>query len=156
MKIVIQRSLKSQVSVQNKIVGKIEHGLVILVAFKNGDTIEDIEYMIQKIIYLRIFEDEKHKMNQSIQEVNGQILSISQFTLYADTTNGRRPNFKDSLNREEAEILYHAFNDRLRQQNIIVETGIFGADMQVEITNDGPVTMIIESRDRFDKKQSGF
>ena len=156
MKIVIQRSLKSSVSVQNKIVGKIEHGMVIFVSFTQGDTLKDIDYLVEKILYLRIFEDENHIMNQSIQDVGGQILSISQFTLYADTKKGRRPNFQHCLNRDEASILYHQFNERLRGYLIDVETGVFGADMRVEITNDGPVTIIMESRDFFDKKQGRF
>ena len=141
MKIVIQRSLKSEVSVNNKIVGKIEKGLVLLVGFHEEDTIEDIDYLVNKIVKLRIFEDENQKMNKSILDVNGEILSISQFTLQADTKKGNRPSFK------KAKEMYELFNNKLKDKKINVYTGIYGADMKVSITNDGPVTIILESRE---------
>lgn len=147
MKIVIQRSLKSEVSVNNKIVGKIEKGLVLLVGFHEEDTIEDIDYLVNKIVKLRIFEDENQKMNKSILDVNGEILSISQFTLQADTKKGNRPSFIKAMNYEKAKEMYELFNNKLKEKNINVYTGIYGADMKVRITNDGPVTIILESRE---------
>ena len=145
MKVVIQRSKKSSVSVDNKVVGSIDQGLVVLVGFTNGDTVKDIEYIINKLIHLRIFNDEAGLMNKSLIDVNGSILSISQFTLYANTLKGRRPSYTDALNPIEAEPLYVLFNEMLKENNIKVETGIFGAEMEVKITNDGPVTIVIES-----------
>ncbi|MFA5603507.1 MAG: D-aminoacyl-tRNA deacylase [Bacilli bacterium] len=145
MKVVIQRSKKSSVSVDNNVIGKIDHGLVVLVGFTNGDTINEIKYIVNKIINLRIFDDEDGVMNKSLLDVNGSILSISQFTLYADTLKGRRPSYINALNPTDAEPLYDLFNKTLRENNINVETGSFGAEMIVNITNDGPVTIIIES-----------
>mgnify|MGYP004515718037 CR=1 FL=1 len=147
MKIVIQRSLKSEVSVNNKIVGKIEKGLVLLVGFHEEDTIEDIDYLVNKIVKLRIFEDENQKMNKSILDVSGEILSISQFTLQADTKKGNRPSFIKAMNYEKAKEMYELFNNKLKDKKINVYTGIYGADMKVSITNDGPVTIILESRE---------
>ncbi len=147
MKIVIQRSLKSEVSVNNKIVGKIEKGLVLLVGFHEEDTIEDIDYLVNKIVKLRIFEDENQKMNKSILDVNGEILSISQFTLQADTKKGNRPSFIKAMNYEKAKEMYELFNNKLKEKKNNVYTGIYGADMKVSITNDGPVTIILESRE---------
>lgn len=148
MKCVIQRSLSSDVKVNNTITGKIDNGLVIFVAFTYNDTIEDIKYMIKKIINLRIFDDENKIMNLSLKDINGSILSISQFTLYADTKKGNRPSYSNSLNKEEAIKLYDLFNNELKKENINVQTGIFGADMKVNINNDGPVTIIIDSKVR--------
>ncbi len=145
MRIVVQRSKEASVSVDNKIVGKIDHGMVILVGFTYNDTIEDIDYMINKVINLRIYDDENGVMNKSILDTNGSILSISQFTLYADATKGRRPSYVDALKGEEAIKLYDEFNKRLSEY-IKVETGIFGADMKVSLLNDGPVTILLESR----------
>lgn len=146
MKAVIQRSKESSVSVDNKIVGKINKGLVVLVGFTQGDGINDIDYIINKMLNLRIFNDDNGVMNKSLLEVGGSILSISQFTLYADTKKGRRPSYINALNPDEATKLYDLFNERIKEQGIDVETGIFGADMEVSIKNDGPVTIIIESR----------
>lgn len=151
MKILVQRSLNSNVSVDNKIVGQIEKGLVLFVGFTYGDTIDDIKYLIKKVINLRIFDDEKGVMNKSILDVSGSILSISQFTLYADTKKGNRPSYINALNGEEAIKLYDLFNDELRKNNIEVETGIFGSDMKVNIINDGPVTILLESRKKNEK-----
>lgn len=151
MKILVQRSLNSNVSVDNKIVGQIEKGLVLFVGFTYGDTIDDIKYLIKKVINLRIFDDEKGAMNKSILDVSGSILSISQFTLYADTKKGNRPSYINALNGEEAIKLYDLFNDELRKNNIEVETGIFGSDMKVNIINDGPVTILLESRKKNEK-----
>lgn len=144
MKVVIQRSLDSSVSVNNKKVG-IDKELVVLVGFTNSDTIKDIEYLVQKIINLRIFDDENHIMNKSILDIKGSILSISQFTLYAELK-GRRPSYKSAMNRHDALILYNLFNEKLSEY-VNVKTGVFGGDMKVNIVNDGPVTIIIESGD---------
>ena len=144
MKLVVQRSKKSKVTVDNKIVGKIENGLVVLVGFKNNDTIERIQKLTKKLVNLRIFDDENHIMNKSILDVNGSILSISQFTLYADCKKGNRPSYINSMKADDAKKLYELFNEEIKKYNVNVETGIFQADMKVEITNDGPVTIILE------------
>ena len=146
MKVVVQRSKKSSVSINNKIVGKIDKGLVILVGFTDGDSLKDIDYIVKKIINLRIFDDDNGVMNKSIKDVGGSILSISQFTLYAETKKGNRPSYIKAMNGNDATKLYDIFNDKLREY-INVETGVFGADMMVSISNDGPVTIIIESGD---------
>ena len=146
MRVVVQRSLNSNVSVNNKIVGSIDKGYVLLVGFNNNDTLEDIEYMVHKITNLRIFDDSNGNMNLSINDINGRILSISQFTLYGDVKKGNRPSFIDAMKYDEASKMYDIFNQKLKEAGYIVETGIFGEDMKVSITNDGPVTIIIESR----------
>ncbi len=143
MKVLVQRSKNSSVKVDNNIVGKINHGLVIFVGFTQTDTVKEIDYMINKIINLRIFDDENGIMNKSVLDVNGEILSISQFTLYADTKKGNRPSYVDSLNKDEATILYDLFNQKLKEK-IKIATGIFHAEMEVNIINDGPVTIILE------------
>ncbi len=147
MRVVVQRSGNSEVIVNNNIVGKIDKGLVILVGFTQGDSLSDIEYLVKKIINLRIFSDDKGLLNKSILNIKGSILSISQFTLYADTKKGNRPSFTKSLNKDEALNLYNMFNDCLKKY-VSVETGIFGADMLVKINNEGPITIIIDSKDR--------
>ena len=146
MRVIVQRSKESSVSVNNDTVGKINKGLVVLVGFTNDDTILDIKYIANKIINLRIFDDDKGIMNLSIKDIKGDILSISQFTLYADTKNGNRPSYINSMNRESAIKLYDLFNEELKSNNIHVETGIFGSEMNVLINNDGPVTIIIDSK----------
>ena len=151
MKIVVQRSLNSNVKVDNKIVGEIEKGLVLLVGFNREDTKDVLDKMIDKVVNLRIFEDENNIMNKSILDINGSILSISQFTLYADTKKGRRPSYINALNGEEAIKLYDLFNEKL-SKFVHVEKGIFGADMKVSILNDGPTTIILESGDFSAKK----
>jgi len=143
MKIVAQRVIESSVEVDNKIVGKSGHGLMLLVSFTHTDTLENVDYMVKKVLGLRIFDDENGVMNKSVLDVGGSILSISQFTLYADTKKGNRPSYINALNGEEAVKLYDAFNDKLKEQ-IHVETGIFGAEMKVSLINDGPVTIILE------------
>ena len=147
MKVVVQRVKKASVTVDNKVVGKINDGLCILVGFTEGDTIEDINYIVKKVINLRIFDDENGVMNKSVLDVNGKILSISQFTLYADTKKGNRPSYIKALGGNDAIKLYDKFNEVLKE-NINVEIGIFGADMKIEILNDGPVTIIIDSKER--------
>lgn len=145
MRTVIQRAKGANVVIDGKINGKIDNGLVILVGFTYGDTISDIDYMVNKIVNLRIFDDEFGVMNKSILEVGGTILSISQFTLYADTKKGRRPSYVNALNGEEATKLYDIFNQKLNEI-VHTETGIFGSEMQVTLTNDGPITIVMESR----------
>lgn len=146
MRVVVQRGLKSSVSVDNKLVGSIEKGFVLLVGFNVNDTVEDIEYLVNKISKLRIFDDENGNMNLSLRDVDGQILSISQFTLYGDVKKCNRPSFIESMKYDEASKMYDIFNQKLKELGFVVETGIFGADMKVEILNDGPVTILIESR----------
>ncbi len=145
MKALLQRSKQSKVTINGKINGQIEKGLVIFVGFTNNDNEEIIDKLINKIINLRIFEDEKGLMNKSLLDINGSILSISQFTLYADTKKGRRPSFINALNPKDSLKLYELFNQKLKEKNIHVETGIFGEDMKVEIYNDGPVTILLDS-----------
>ena len=145
MRVLVQRSLKSSVSVNNKVVGSIDSGLVLLVGFTEGDTSSDIDYLVKKVVNLRIFDDEDGVMNRSILDVSGSILSISQFTLYGDAKKGNRPSYFNALNGNEAIKLYEEFNNKLKEY-VNVEEGIFGADMKVCITNDGPVTIPLESR----------
>ncbi|MBR1376621.1 MAG: D-tyrosyl-tRNA(Tyr) deacylase [Bacilli bacterium] len=145
MRILVQRSLEAKVEVDDKIVGSIEKGMVILVGFTYNDTIEDIDYLINKVVNLRIYDDENGVMNKSILDVGGEILSVSQFTLYADASKGRRPSYINALNGDAAISLYDEFNKRLSKY-INVSTGIFGADMKVSLTNDGPITILLESR----------
>lgn len=143
MRVLVQRSLNSSVEVNNKIVGKINYGLVLLVGFSVTDTTNEIDYLIKKILNLRIFNDENQVMNKSILDIGGEILSISQFTLYADTKRGNRPSYLNSMKNDEAKILYDEFNNKLKEY-ANVETGIFGADMKINIINDGPTTILLE------------
>ncbi len=145
MKVIIQRVSTSSVEINKKIVGKIGNGYMVLVSFTNGDTKEIVNKMVNKIVNLRIFEDENDKLNYSLKDVNGSILSISQFTLYAKL-NGRRPSFTDALNYKEASLLYDYFNEQLKKEEVPVEAGIFGEDMKVSLVNDGPITIIIDSK----------
>ncbi len=148
MKVVVQRSKKSSVTIDGKVNGKIDSGYVLLVGFTDGDNETIIDKMINKIVNLRIFEDENEKMNLSLLDVGGEVLSISQFTLYANAKEGRRPSFTSAMNPTDASRLYDVFNEKLREF-VHVETGIFGADMKVEIYNDGPVTIILDSNELF-------
>ena len=145
MRVCIQRSKHSSVTVDGKQINEISQGLVILVGFTKGDTMEDIQKMAKKVVNLRIFNDEKGIMNKSILEVGGEILSISQFTLYANTKKGNRPSYIEALNGEEAVKLYEKWNEELNQY-IITKPGVFGADMKVNILNDCHVTIMLESR----------
>ncbi|WP_099362027.1 D-aminoacyl-tRNA deacylase [Fredinandcohnia onubensis] len=146
MKVVVQRAKDVRVIVQNEEVGAIKNGLMLLVGITHSDTLEDIKYVADKIVNLRIFEDDEGKMNQSLLDVNGDILSVSQFTLYGDCRKGRRPNFMDAAKPEFAEHMYDLFNAEIREKGVHVETGSFGAMMDVQFTNVGPVTLIIESK----------
>ena len=143
MRVLVQRSGKSSVTIDNKINGKINSGLVLLVGFTEGDGKEQIEYLAKKVVNLRIFPDENDVMNKSILEYGGDILSISQFTLYADTKKGNRPIYVAALGGEKSTQLYDMFNEELRKY-VKVETGIFGADMLVKIENIGPTTILLE------------
>ena len=143
MKVVVQRSKKSSVSVSEKIVNEIDNGMVLLVSFTQGDTIDNILKMTKKIANLRIFDDEEGVMNKSILDVGGEILSISQFTLYGDTSKGNRPSYMKALNGEEAIKLYETFNEEMNKY-VVTKPGIFGAEMMVNISNDGPITLIME------------
>ncbi len=147
MRALIQRSKHSHVSVENKIIGSIEKGLVVFVGFTEKDTEEDIDYIVKKIINLRIFDDENGIMNKSILDTAGSILSISQFTLYAETKKGNRPSYSKAMKGEDATILYDVFNQKLKE-HVEVQTGLFGADMFVSIENDGPVTIWIDSKEK--------
>lgn len=146
MRVILQRVTSSSVVIDGKCVGRSGLGYMLLVGFTHDDTEKDIDYMIDKIIHLRVFSDKDGNMNLSLEDVKGSILSISQFTLYADDRKGRRPSFIEAMRPEKATILYDLFNQKLKETGIPVETGIFGADMKVTLTNDGPVTICLESR----------
>ena len=148
MRVLVQRSKVSTVTINNKINGKIDFGLTLLVGFTDNDNEKIIDYMIEKIINLRIFDDENGVMNKSLLDVSGSVLSISQFTLYGDASKGRRPSYIKALNGEKAIILYDLFNKKLTEKNIDVQTGIFGADMLVNIQNNGPVTILLEKENK--------
>lgn len=143
MKVVVQRTTNASCIVEGKITGKISKGLMLLVGFTEGDGLEQIEYLAKKIVNLRIFDDENGIMNKNVLDIDGKVLSISQFTLYADTKKGNRPSYINALSSDKASILYEQFNNELRKY-IEVEEGIFGADMKIEFTNDGPITIILE------------
>lgn len=143
MRALVQRSGKSSVTVEGKTIGKINNGLVVLVGFTEGDDLEKIQYIVKKIVNLRIFDDENGVMNKSILDYGGDVLSISQFTLYADTKKGNRPSYINAMGGEEAIKLYEMFNEELNK-HVNVETGKFGAEMIVNITNDGPITIMLE------------
>lgn len=147
MKVVIQRVKNASVSINNKLYNKINNGMLILVGFTDGDTSQDIDYIVRKVINLRVFDDESGVMNKSILDVGGSILSVSQFTLYADTRKGNRPSYVKALNGDIANKLYNEFNRKL-SEFINVKTGAFGADMQVGLINDGPVTIMIDSKNK--------
>ncbi|WP_124727962.1 D-aminoacyl-tRNA deacylase [Staphylospora marina] len=146
MRIVLQRVKEAKVTVDGQVTGAIGKGHLLLVGFTHGDTEEDLRYLAEKTVHLRVFEDDHGKMNRSLLDVGGAILSVSQFTLYGDCRKGRRPNFMEAARPEEALRLYDRFNDMLREYGVRVETGRFGAMMEVSLINDGPVTLILESR----------
>jgi len=147
MRAVVQRVSSAKVTVDNSIIGQINQGFVVLLGIHQEDTIADVQYLVKKIMQLRVFEDADGKMNDSLAAIHGGILSISQFTLYAQTKKGNRPSFVAAARPEVAEPLYEAFNQALREQNIPVATGMFGAHMQVSLVNDGPVTIIYDTRE---------
>lgn len=143
MRVLVQRSGEASVVVDSKTVGHINDGMVLLVGFTEGDNLDTIKYIVNKIINLRIFPDENNVMNKSILDFGGEILSVSQFTLYADTKKGHRPSYLKALRGEEATKLYDTFNDELNKY-VHVETGIFGADMEIKFSNIGPTTILLE------------
>ncbi|MGYP000075651807 len=144
MKFIVQRVNKSQVEVEEKIVGKIDKGFMVLIGITHNDTKEIADFLVRKLINLRVFEDENGKMNLSLKDVQGSLLLISQFTLYADCTSGNRPSFTNAAKPEFANELYEYIIEECKKQISNVQTGIFGADMQVSLVNDGPVTIILE------------
>ena len=148
MKVVLQRVAHASVTVDEKVIGKIQRGFLLLVGVTHDDVIEDMEYLVRKIVQMRIFEDEEGKLNRSIQDIGGEILSVSQFTLYADTKKGNRPSFSKAAPGDVALEMFEQFNGLLRETGIPVETGQFGADMKVELLNDGPVTILLDSKTR--------
>ena len=148
MRVVLQRVAHASVTVEEKVIGKIQRGFLLLVGVTHDDAMEDMEYLVRKIIQMRIFEDEEGKLNRSIQDVGGEILSVSQFTLYADTKKGNRPSFSKAAPGDVALEMFEQFNGLLRETGIPVETGQFGADMKVELLNDGPVTILLDSKNR--------
>lgn len=143
MRVIVQRVSHAKCMVDNKVTGEITNGFMLLVGFTNGDNIDIINYMVKKIVNLRIMDDDNHIMNKSILDTGGSILSISQFTLYADTKKGNRPSYINALNNQEAKILYEKFNEELRKY-LNVEEGLFGADMEISLVNTGPTTIILE------------
>ncbi|MFS0644202.1 D-aminoacyl-tRNA deacylase [Siminovitchia sp. 179-K 8D1 HS] len=146
MKIVLQRCKQGKVMIDGETAGRIGKGFVLLVGITHEDTEKEAEWLADKIVNLRIFEDEAGKMNRSLKDVAGAILSVSQFTLYADCSKGRRPSFVEAARPDWARELYDQFNEMLRNKGIHVETGIFGAMMEVDLINDGPVTLILEKK----------
>lgn len=144
MRVLVQRVTSSSVEVEGKVVGKIDNGIMLLVGFTHTDTSKEIDYMVDKVINLRIFDDENGVMNKSLLDAGGSILSVSQFTLYADSSKGRRPSYVKALNGEQSILLYNEFNEKLKETGVKVETGIFGAEMEVSLINDGPITIILE------------
>ena len=144
MRVLLQRVSQASVSVDDQVVGRVGIGFVLLVGITHGDGSAEIAWMAKKVAGLRVFEDDDGKMNRALADVDGGILAISQFTLYGDTRKGRRPSFIDAARPEHAEPLFNQFCDLLRAENLTVETGVFGANMQVEIHNDGPITLMLE------------
>ena len=146
MRAVVQRVTNADVKIDGRVNGKIDDGLLVILGVGNGDTEEDMKYIADKIIKLRIFSDENDKMNLSLEDVGGSMLVISQFTLYGDCSHGRRPYFGNAMEPVSANEMYEKFVAYIREQGIHIETGEFGADMKVSLTNDGPVTIILESK----------
>lgn len=149
MRAVVQRVKQAGVSVEGKEVSRIQKGHLVLLGVGQGDTREDLEYLAEKIVNLRVFEDAQGKMNLSLKEINGQVLVVSQFTLYGDCRKGRRPSFTSAAAPETAEAFYEEFCKILSQQGVPVEKGVFGAHMEIDLINDGPVTLILDSKKTF-------
>lgn len=146
MRVILQKVKKAKVTVNQQTVGEIGRGFLLLVGITHTDTEKEVDEVAKKIAGLRLFEDEQDKMNWSIDQVEGAILSVSQFTLYGDTSRGRRPSFIDAARPEQAKPLWDRFNEQLRTYDLQVETGVFGAMMDVELINEGPVTLVVESK----------
>lgn len=149
MRAVVQRVSRSEVTVDGRTTGKINKGLLVLLGVTHGDTSKDVDYIVDKTINLRIFEDENDKMNLSLKDIGGEMLAVSQFTLYGDCRKGRRPSFTNAAAPEEADKLYQEFVRKVSEQGINTETGEFGAHMMVDLVNDGPVTILLESNKSF-------
>ncbi|MBR3787604.1 MAG: D-tyrosyl-tRNA(Tyr) deacylase [Firmicutes bacterium] len=149
MRAVVQRVKKSSVTVDDKITGKIGQGLMVLIGVEDGDSEKDADYIADKVCGLRIFEDEQGKMNLSVEDIGGEVLAVSQFTLLADARKGRRPSFTKAAAPDEANALYRKVIDKIESRNINVEEGVFQAEMMVEIHNDGPVTILLDSNKMF-------
>ena len=149
MRAVIQRVSSASVTVDNQITGQIKNGLLVLLGVGQGDTLADLDYVFQKTIGLRVFEDAARKMNLSLTDVGGQLLVVSQFTLYGDVRKGKRPGFGAAAPPEQANEMYEAFLQRAREKDLHVQTGVFQADMQVTLVNDGPVTILLDSKKTF-------
>ena len=149
MRAVVQRVLNANVKVNEKTVGEIEKGLLVFLGIGNDDDNKDLGYMVDKILGLRIFEDNDNKMNLSLLDIKGEILVVSQFTLYGDVRKGRRPSFIDSAKPDIAEKMYNQFINKCEQKGVKTEKGVFGANMKVELVNDGPVTILIDSKKIF-------
>lgn len=149
MRAVVQRVSSSKVTVDGEVTGEINKGLLVLLGVTHEDTSKDVDYIIDKVLNLRIFEDENEKMNLSLKDVNGELLVVSQFTLYGDCRKGRRPSFSSAARPEVATKLYEEFIEKARKENIVTKTGKFGAHMMFDLTNDGPVTILLESNRDF-------
>ena len=144
MRLLIQRVSKASVKVEGECVGKINKGFLVFLGITHGDTKDNVDYLVNKLYNLRVLEDENEKMNLSIKDINGEILIVSQFTLYADTSHGNRPSFINAAKPDKANELYEYFIEKAKQTGLKIEAGIFGADMKVELLNDGPVTILLE------------
>lgn len=144
MRVLVQRSGKAKVTVDEKVVGSIDSGLMLLVGFTEGDEIDTVKHLAKKVVNLRIFPDENDVMNKSLLDFGGDILSVSQFTLYGDARKGNRPSYINALKNDLATPLYDVFNEELRGYGVKVETGVFGADMEISFTNIGPTTILLE------------
>ena len=149
MRAVVQRVSSSRVTGDERVTGEVKKGLLVLLGVTHDDTSKDVDYMVDKVTNLRIFEDENDKMNLSLKDIGGEVMAVSQFTLYGDARKGRRPSFSDAARPDVANPLYEEFVEKLRAQGITVGTGEFGAHMMVELTNDGPVTILLESKKAF-------
>lgn len=147
MRVVLQRVTEAAVKVDGKVTGSIDKGFMLLVGFTHDDNIDDINYMIKKIKFIRLFDDKDGIMNIDINDIGGSILSISQFTLYADANKGRRPSYQNAMKYDEAKAMYEKFNQMLIDEGFKVEKGVFGGDMKVSLINDGPVTIILDSKE---------
>ncbi len=149
MRAVVQKVSKGQVSVDKKVTGAIDKGFVVFLGVSLDDEEKDLDYIVDKVAGLRVFEDENEKMNLSIQDVQGAILAVSQFTLMGDARKGKRPSFSKAAKAEKGQEYYHKFIEKIREKEINVETGVFQAHMMVEIYNDGPVTILLDSKKDF-------